>query len=69
MGHMHTIPTESIGHTNESENGQKTLSREHVEHLKGSKKLRSALDEGLDNLLRSYTGTQWIKCFLIHKFR
>ena len=31
---MHTISSESVGHTNESENRQEAMSREHVEALK-----------------------------------
>ena len=41
MGHMHTISSESVGHTNESENRQEAMSREHVEALKFGRKVES----------------------------
>ena len=73
MVHMHTIPSESIGHTNESENRQEARSREHVESLKSGRKVESSkallMKVLLDDLLRSYSGTRKIKYFIIHKFR
>ena len=73
MGHMHTIPSErSMGHTNESENRQEALSREHVEYLEFGRKVESwkALSTMvLDDLLCFYSGSWRIKYFIIHKFR
>ena len=72
MRHMHTIPSESLGHTNESENWQEARSREHVESLKFGRKVESwkaLLTKVLDDLLRSYSGTSRIKYLIIHKFR
>ena len=69
---MHTIPSESHGHTNESENCQEALSREHVESLKFWRKVESwkaLLTKVLDDLLCFYSGTRRIKYFIIHKFR